>query len=214
MQRARRETDVAWFGRNRLHSGARWAVPEQALFDEGEHPAARLLRRRVRREVTDEPRNARIAGQGSLPVAVRARLSAMWLIASRAAPAHPIRARRRKAPLRRDYLRGWRCGTAPRCSGRSNFLVPARRSLRRVLRAVRAAGRHHRQRRSGLRPRGERNPRPGTRLGRGVHVGGAPGGPAAATARRRMCQWPGGVASKASTRRRRRGISTTVRCQM
>ena len=43
--------------------GSPWAVPEQALFDDDEDPAARLLRRRVRWEVVDEARNARITGQ-------------------------------------------------------------------------------------------------------------------------------------------------------
>ena len=43
--------------------GPPWAVPEAQLFDDDEDPAARLLRRRVRWEVVDEARNARITGQ-------------------------------------------------------------------------------------------------------------------------------------------------------
>ena len=43
--------------------GPPWAVPEAQLFDDDEDPAARLLRRRVRWEVVDESRNARLAGQ-------------------------------------------------------------------------------------------------------------------------------------------------------
>ena len=42
--------------------GPPWAVPEAQLFDDDEDPAARLLRRRVRWEVVDEARNARLAG--------------------------------------------------------------------------------------------------------------------------------------------------------
>ena len=42
--------------------GPPWAVPEASLFDDDEDPAARLLRRRVRWEVIDESRNAKIAG--------------------------------------------------------------------------------------------------------------------------------------------------------
>ena len=42
--------------------GPPWAVPEAQLFDDDEDPAARLLRRRVRWEVIDETRNARLTG--------------------------------------------------------------------------------------------------------------------------------------------------------
>ena len=55
---------ASWFSRKPpAQLGPPWAVPEQALFDDDEDPAARLLRRRVRWEVIDEPRNARITGQ-------------------------------------------------------------------------------------------------------------------------------------------------------
>jgi len=37
-------------------------VPEQMLFEDDEDPTARLLRRRVRWEVVDEARNAKLAG--------------------------------------------------------------------------------------------------------------------------------------------------------
>ena len=57
---------ASWFTRSRQPAqqlGPPWAVPEAQLFDDDEDPAARLLRRRVRWEVVDEARNARLAGQ-------------------------------------------------------------------------------------------------------------------------------------------------------
>ena len=59
---------ASWFTRlssrqPRAQLGPPWAVPEAQLFDDDEDPAARLLRRRVRWEVVDEARNARLAGQ-------------------------------------------------------------------------------------------------------------------------------------------------------
>ena len=57
---------ASWFTRSRqpqAQLGPPWAVPEASLFDDDEDPAARLLRRRVRWEVIDESRNARITGQ-------------------------------------------------------------------------------------------------------------------------------------------------------
>ena len=42
--------------------GPPWAVPEAQLFDDDEDPAGRLLRRRVRWEVVDEARNAKLSG--------------------------------------------------------------------------------------------------------------------------------------------------------
>ena len=56
---------ASWFTRSRQPAqqlGPPWAVPEAQLFDDDEDPAARLLRRRVRWEVVDESRNARLAG--------------------------------------------------------------------------------------------------------------------------------------------------------
>ena len=56
---------ASWFTRSRqpqAQLGPPWAVPEASLFDDDEDPAARLLRRRVRWEVIDESRNAKIAG--------------------------------------------------------------------------------------------------------------------------------------------------------
>ena len=57
---------ASWFTRSRqpqAQLGPPWAVPEAQLFDDDEDPAGRLLRRRVRWEVIDESRNARITGQ-------------------------------------------------------------------------------------------------------------------------------------------------------
>jgi hypothetical protein len=57
---------ASWFTRSRqpqAQLGPPWAVPEAQLFDDDEDPAGRLLRRRVRWEVVDEARNARLAGQ-------------------------------------------------------------------------------------------------------------------------------------------------------
>ena len=55
---------ASWFSRKPpTQLGPPWAVPEASLFDDDEDPAARLLRRRVRWEVIDESRNARITGQ-------------------------------------------------------------------------------------------------------------------------------------------------------
>ena len=57
---------ASWFARlnqPQAQLGPPWAVPEAQLFDDDEDPAARLLRRRVRWEVVDEARNARLAGQ-------------------------------------------------------------------------------------------------------------------------------------------------------
>ena len=57
---------ASWFTRSRqpqAQLGPPWAVPEAQLFDDDEDPASRLLRRRVRWEVVDESRNARLAGQ-------------------------------------------------------------------------------------------------------------------------------------------------------
>ncbi len=57
---------ASWFTRSRQPAqqlGPPWAVPEAQLFDDDEDPASRLLRRRVRWEVVDEARNARITGQ-------------------------------------------------------------------------------------------------------------------------------------------------------
>ena len=56
---------ASWFSRSRqpqAQLGPPWAVPEAQLFDDDEDPAARLLRRRVRWEVVDETRNARLTG--------------------------------------------------------------------------------------------------------------------------------------------------------
>ena len=56
---------ASWFTRSRqpqAQLGPPWAVPEAQLFDDDEDPAARLLRRRVRWEVIDETRNARLTG--------------------------------------------------------------------------------------------------------------------------------------------------------
>ena len=57
---------ASWFTRSRqpqAQLGPPWAVPETQLFDDDEDAASRLLRRRVRWEVVDESRNARLAGQ-------------------------------------------------------------------------------------------------------------------------------------------------------
>ena len=56
---------ASWFSRKppAQQLGPPWAVPEAQLFDDDEDPAGRLLRRRVRWEVVDEARNARLAGQ-------------------------------------------------------------------------------------------------------------------------------------------------------
>ena len=56
---------ASWFTRSpqpQAQLGPPWAVPEAQLFDDDEDPAGRLLRRRVRWEVVDEARNAKLSG--------------------------------------------------------------------------------------------------------------------------------------------------------
>ena len=203
--------------------GPPWAVPDAQLFDDDEDPASRLLRRRVRWEVIDESRNARITGQEAFLSLSVLRLSSDSGIGARI-PLTSIHREEYMQPIfGANYLTGLAMQDGATVRWTLEFLSAGAAQFASVFfRAVRAArSRHHEHRGDpGLRPRGERGRGRDPRLGRGrarrrrADGGPADGdGPVNRVARaERPAPCLARRSPRASARRHRRGISTAVRC--